>query len=162
MMEPFPFGPDDAASLGSLEMSLRAIAVYVGGLVLVRIGRNRMLGRTSAFDIVLGFLLGSLLSRAINGSAPLVPTFASAAALVALHWIVAHVAHRVAVLDPLLKGARLPLVKDGRILPANLHRGEISERDLAEAMRLHGRVDSVEQVRHAYLERNGEISVIPR
>lgn len=84
------FGPAPLhEGITALHMAGRAVIAYAGGLVLVRLGKNRLLGRTTAFDIILAFLLGSLLSRAINGGAPMVGSLAAAAVLVALHWGVA-------------------------------------------------------------------------
>jgi uncharacterized membrane protein YcaP (DUF421 family) len=52
-------------------------------------------------------------------------------------------------------------VKDGQILPKPMRHSHISDHDLTEQMRLRG-VDDVSQVRAAYKERNGEISVIEK
>jgi uncharacterized membrane protein YcaP (DUF421 family) len=41
-----------------------------------------------------------------------------------------------------------------------LARSEISRDDLLEALRLHGRTETLDAVKAAYLERNGQISII--
>lgn len=126
------------------------------------LGKNRLLGRTTAFDIVLAIILGSLLSRAINGDAPVIGTFGAALALVAIHWAIAEVAQRSKRMELLVKGARIDLIRDGRAIPELMHRAEVTDRDLQEAIRLNAHLDDTTQVDRAYLERNGEISVIPR
>jgi uncharacterized membrane protein YcaP (DUF421 family) len=45
------------------KMTLRAIAVYLAALIMVRIGKRRFLGRYTSFDVLLGFVLGSLMAR---------------------------------------------------------------------------------------------------
>src|SRR5262249_49447883 len=78
------------ASAGDLttgQIALRAILVFLVWLVVVRLADRRLLGKYSAFDVVLAVMLGSVLSRAINGSAPFWGTLAAAAVLVALHWL---------------------------------------------------------------------------
>ena len=61
-----------------------------------------------------------------------------------------------------MKGRPRVLVKDGVRQRDALARGQIGEHDLLEALRLNGRITRVEEVQEARLERNGQISVIPR
>jgi uncharacterized membrane protein YcaP (DUF421 family) len=68
-------------------MSLRDVIVYVVTIVIVRLGKKRFMGRTTAFDVILGILLGSIVSRAITGNAPFFPALAASAVLVAMHWL---------------------------------------------------------------------------
>ena len=156
-------GPDDPArSLSVLQMGMRALVVYGGGLVIVRLGKNRLFGRATAFDIVLGFILGSTLSRAVNGGAPLFQTLVAVSGLVAVHWLFAWLAFRSDRFDNLVNGRRVVLVEDGQIRAANLRRTDLTEDDLREALRLKAHVDGLEAVERAALERNGQISFVPR
>jgi len=150
-------------SLDAVQMAGRALLVYVAGLAIVRAGKNRLLGRSTAFDIVLGFILGSMLSRAINGAAPLFETLVAALVLVALHWTFAHLAIGSDNIASAVKGRRIVLVREGRIEQEALRSAEISERDLREELRLSGaHIDDPAEVELACLERNGRISVLPR
>jgi len=54
------------------------------------------------------------------------------------------------------------LVKDGRLVHDNMRKARVSESDLLEGLRQEGGVDSVEKVKCAYLELNGEIKVVAR
>ena len=69
------------------QMALRAIVVYVATVLIVRLGKKRFMSRATAFDVILAIMLGSLVSRAIAGSAPFVPTLVASAVLLALHWL---------------------------------------------------------------------------
>lgn len=68
------------------QMLLRAVVVYILALAMVRLGDKRFLGKNTAFDVILGVVLGSVVSRAITNSSPFVPTLIAAVTLVALHW----------------------------------------------------------------------------
>lgn len=149
-------------SFSTLEMSLRAILIYLGGWAILRAGGNRFLGRETAFDIVLGFVLGSMLSRAINGSAPLFVTLAASALLVLLHQVLAWLTYRSHGFGLLLKGRAETLIQDGQVLEEGLRKHQISQGDLEEALRLNGRVADPSQVQEARFERNGDISVLKR
>lgn len=102
-------GPDSQSfSLGTEQMILRAVIVFVIAVVLARIGSRRFMGRSAAFDLILGIMLGSVLSRAITGQSPFFPTLGAAAALVAMHTLVAVLAYRFHWFGTLAKGdARL-------------------------------------------------------
>jgi uncharacterized membrane protein YcaP (DUF421 family) len=143
------------------QVAARAIVVYLAGIALVRIGKSRMIGRLTALDVLLGFILGSILSRGITGSASISGTLVASAALVAAHYGLTLAAYRSHALGNAIKGRRHVVVKDGRIEPEAMRRSHLSLADLEEAMRLRG-VERIENVKLATKERSGEISVIPR
>lgn len=156
-------GPDyPAQPLNLVQMVVRAALVYAVALLILRVAHRRLLGRNAALDIIMGFILGSLLSRAINGSAPLFETLGAALVLVALHGGFAVAAFRAPRLEALIKGHDQVLIRDGQLQHEQLRRADISESDLREALRLEGKLLDPAQVELACLERNGRISVIPR
>lgn len=142
-------------------MALRAALIFVGAIVLVRLGDRRFLGKNSAFDVVLSVILGSALSRAVNGSANLVATMGAGLVLIVLHWLFAAISFRSDPFGKLIKGEADQLVKDGQIDWEAMRRSEISEKDLLGSVRLIGRLPSIDKVGEAYLERSGSISVVP-
>jgi uncharacterized membrane protein YcaP (DUF421 family) len=151
----------DVGDVDAGQMALRAVAVYVLTLAIVRLGSKRFLGKGTAFDVVVGIMLGSVMSRAINGSAPFVPTLAAGAVLVGAHWLLAVLAFRVSWVGSLVKGSPVPLIEGGEVREAGLRRGSVSRQDLEQALRTQtGRTDPGE-IELAYLERDGTISVVP-
>jgi uncharacterized membrane protein YcaP (DUF421 family) len=149
-------------AFSSVEMCLRAAGVYVAGWALLRIGGNRFLGRENAFDVVLAFVLGSTLSRAINGSAPFLITLGATALLVALHHLLAWVSWRSRRWGGILKGYPVPLIRAGHPLEDALRRYRVSPGDLEEALRLAAHLKEPAKVDEARFERNGSISVIAK
>jgi uncharacterized membrane protein YcaP (DUF421 family) len=149
----------DAAEITVLQMSLRAAVTFPVTLAIVRLGKKRLMGGNTAFDVIVGVIIGSTVSRGLTGNAPLAPTLAAAAAIVAMHWAVSALALRGRGLGWLTKGEPVMLVSGGCLDPAALRRVHISEGDLEEALRSQGLV-SLAQVEQARLERNGKISVI--
>lgn len=67
----------------------RAALIFAYGLALVRIAGRRVFGKWSALDIIVSVIVGSNLSRALTGSAPLFGTLAATTLLMALHWVLA-------------------------------------------------------------------------
>lgn len=152
----------DPKTFNTLQVSLRAIVIYLGGLAILRIGENRFLGKFTAFDIILGFVLGGILSRAINGSGPLFPTLIATTLLVSLHFILAKTAFHSHRFGEAVKGTPEVLVRDGEVVWEGMRRKSLSERDLEEALRLKASLENCEQVKEARFERNGDISFIKK
>jgi uncharacterized membrane protein YcaP (DUF421 family) len=156
------FGGDyPVAPLALHQIAARAAIVYLAGLIIVRIGKSRLISRTTSLDVILGFILGSLLSRGITGHASICGTILASSVIVAVHWLLTAIACRSHWFGTLFKGNSELVVEDGRILRAPMRHSHISDHDLIEQLRLRG-YDDLGQVRAAYKERNGEISVLEK
>lgn len=151
----------DVADLTALQGCFRTILVYGTTLMIIRLGSVRFLSNASAFDVVVGIMLGSIMSRAINGSAPLLATFAAGTILIGMHWLFATVAYHTSWFGPAIKGDHVLLIKDGKIQANGMRQTNITPRDLEEAVRLQTNSTDLSGIKRAYLERNGQISLIP-
>lgn len=149
----------DQSSLTWWQMMLRASIVYVAAIAMVRLGEKRFLGKNTAFDVILGIVLGSVVSRAITGGSPFAPIIVAGFTLVALHWIFAFLSFRFDRFGTLVKGSSRTLVEDGEIRWDEMRSSHVSREDLLGALRRNGPVEGPERVREARLERNGEVSV---
>jgi len=152
-------GPDSNA-IAWWQMVIRGIIIFIFTLALVRVGDKRIFGNTAALDIVLGIILGSILSRAITGNAPFFGAMATSAVIVAFHWLLAKWAC-YSKLGQLVKGNVQQLVKNGEIQRREMNKCHITDNDLYEAMRLDGNL-TLEEVDAAFMERNGSISIITK
>jgi len=93
----------EGKDLNLVQICLRGFIVFV---VMVRVADRRFLAKLSAFDVILGFLLASMMARAVNGSAAFLPTLAGGFVLVFLHRAVAVIAYYSDSFGRLVKGAR--------------------------------------------------------
>ena len=143
-------------------MAIRAVVVYVAALAMVRLGEKRFRGENTAFDLILGIILGSVVSRAVTGSAPFFPTLGAGFVLVGLHWLFSVLAFHSDRFGTLVKGSHRTLVKDGEILWDEMQASHITENDLLDALRTQANIADVGEVKEARLERGGSISVIPK
>ena len=84
----------DNKEIGVLQMAARAAIVYIVTVLIVRLGKKRFMGQATAFDVILGIMLGSIVSRAITGNAPFLPALAASAVLVGMHWLFSAIAMR--------------------------------------------------------------------
>jgi len=151
----------EPADLNSAEVAIRTAIVYLASLALVRVASRRFLSQATAFDVIVGIMLGSILSRAVNGSALFIPTMVAGLVLVGLHRLFASIAFHTSVFGPVVKGEPVLLIKNGEIQQDAMQRADVTERDLNQALRLQSDTTDPRNVRRAYMERSGEISVIP-
>lgn len=149
---------EDQESIEWWQMCIRAIAVFIITLIMVRIAPTRVFGKNTAFDIVLGIILGSILSRAITGNSPFFQTIMAGFILVLLHMSLAYLSFN-SRWGWLIKGKKKCLVRKGEYQKHNMKISHVTENDILEAARAKGAV-SVKEIKEAYLERSGEISII--
>jgi uncharacterized membrane protein YcaP (DUF421 family) len=146
--------------LDCLQMSSRAFLTFFVTLALLRVAGVRTFGKRSAFDNVIIIMLGSVLSRAVIGASPFIPTCVGCLVFVLIHRALAWLSQRKDWIGRVVKGQPEKLFADGRPLAKNMARSMISEKDLLESLRLQLNQDSFEQVREMFLERSGDISVV--
>lgn len=152
----------DVERLTLWQMALRALIIYLAALTMVRLGGGqRFLGKHAAFDVILGIIFGSVLSRAVEGSTPFFETLGAGLVLISLHWLFAVIALRFHQFGRVVKGIPYPLIQDGEIQWDRMNKNYISKEDLIEALRSNAHVSNPSEVKLAHLERNGTISVIP-
>jgi len=138
---------------------LRVLLVFAYGLTLVRIAGRRVFGKWSALDIIVSIIIGSNLSRALTGGAPLAGTLVASTLLMALHWILAQIAARSPGVSGVIEGRPQTLAQDGTLRRSALMRDSISQHDLEEALRQSG-VEHVEDAKLIMLEPSGKITVL--
>ncbi len=144
-----------------LQMSLRAVIVFVATLILTRVAHKRFLSKMSTFDAVLGFVLASVLARAINGSGNFFPTLGCGFVLVLLHRFLAMLAFHSETICKWIKGHTSEVVRNGEMNLEVMRAHGISEGDIMEEARLNGQVLELREIKVATLERNGQVSVVP-
>lgn len=137
----------------------RAFVVFVFGLILLRLSGRRAFARWSALDIIVSIIIGSSLSRALTGSAPLGGTFLAMILLAFLHWLLARTAARSQRFAHLVEGSAVVLGQSGTVLAHRLRQHNISATDIHEALRKQGVAD-VAQTRQLTLEPSGNITVL--
>jgi uncharacterized membrane protein YcaP (DUF421 family) len=111
-------------------------------------------------DLVVILLIANAVQNAMTGpDTSLSGGLIAAAVILALNRAITRLRARYPSLERLLYGAPTVLVRDGRVLTANLQREHIEQDEIEMAMREHG-VESLSDVKTAVLELDGTISII--
>ena len=148
----------DGTDLDPLQMALRATAVFVLTLAMIRIAGRRSMGQHRTFDTCTTVLIGAVLSRGVVGASPFWSTMAAGATIVLLHRLIAMASLRWPRFEALVSGDKRELVKGGRRDEDEMHCGLITDRDLDEAVRKKSG-DESSPLERAVLERDGSITV---
>ena len=146
-----------------IQISLRGIIVFIATLAMIRLGHKRSLARKTAFDAVLIVILASVLSRAINGSAAFFATLGGSVVIrPSVHRLFAFIAYYSHWFGVLIKGTPELIIEDGDLILSAMRRNHVSKHDLEEDLRLEARTEDIKDIRHAYVERSGDISFIEK
>lgn len=149
------FGTEHSLTLG--QECVRAVLIFVYGLLLVRLAGRRLFGKWAALDIIVAVLIGSNLSRALTGGAPLAGTLAATTLLVFLHWLISQAAARSRILSRLVEGRGVELVRDGKIDSRVAAWHSVSRADIDEALRRTG-IQHIEDAARVTLEPSGNMT----
>jgi uncharacterized membrane protein YcaP (DUF421 family) len=142
------------------EIAVRGVAVYFGLCVLLRVVPKRQAGKAGITDLLFVILLGGIAVDGIAKQAESLTDFFAVLVTVLLvgygmDWLAFKYRwFRNLVLEP-----PTCLIRDGRVLHTNLRREMVTEEDLMSQLRRQD-VDDPRCVQEAYLEADGEISVI--
>jgi uncharacterized membrane protein YcaP (DUF421 family) len=144
------------------EKVLRSVVIYLFILIAFRFTGKRQVGQLTPFDLVLLLIISNVVQNAVIGNDnSLGGGIIGAVTILALNYFVVGINYRFKGLRRLMAGEPTLLVHNGRVLQDKMARERITMEDLDAALRKSG-VVSVEKVRYAVLEENGQISVIPK
>ena len=152
----------EGKELNIFQMAIRAAMIFIIALALKRFSGRRTFGMLSPFDTVISILLGAILSRAVIGASPFVATIIASVVIVILHRLFAWISLYNDIFGSLIKGNAKIIYEDGKIIRKNMKKFFITDKDLIEGIRLQGNVESLDEIKSAYIERDGKISVIKK
>jgi uncharacterized membrane protein YcaP (DUF421 family) len=145
-----------------MDIVIRAAVAFSFIYLITRVVGRRELSSLEPFDLILLIVLGDLIQQGVTQSDYSVTGLILAGATIAvLQMGVSYLNFRFARLRLVLDGEPLVLVEDGRVLERNLKRERLTPEEIAEQARLQ-QIPSLEDVRWAVLETNGQISFIPK
>jgi uncharacterized membrane protein YcaP (DUF421 family) len=146
-----------------VESVLRGVAVYGLLLVIFRVTGKRSLGQITTFDFILLLIISEAIQNGMVGNSYSVTNaLVLIVTLVVIDLGLSVVKTRVPVLERWLEGTPLVIVEDGRALQDRLERSGVDVSDVLRAARSTQGLERLDQIKYAVLERNGDISIIPR
>lgn len=145
-----------------LETILRGTILYLVLFTMLRVVLKRQSGTVGITDLLVVVLLGDAAQNAMAGNYTSITDGIILLATIvfwayALDWLGYHAPW----MRRFLEAPPLPLVKDGQLLRRNMRKELITEDELMAQVRQQG-LESLDEVKAAYMESDGHISVLQR
>lgn len=145
-----------------LEIILRGSLMYIALFTMLRVILKRQTGTLGMTDLLLITLLADAAQNAMAGA---YQSLSDGVVLVAtiIFWNYAFdwLSFKSEWFARLIEPPALPLIRDGKMLRRNMRHELITEEELMMQLRQQG-LDDVLKVKKAYIESDGQISVIQR
>ena len=145
-----------------MDLVLRAFVAFFFVYLLTRIIGRRELASLQPFDLIMLVMIGDLVQQGVTQNDFSVTGSVLVGGTIALLTVaVSYASFRFPRLRPTLEGEPVIVVEDGKPILRNLARNRITLEELASAAR-QSQLGSLDVVRWAVLETNGQISFIPK
>lgn len=149
-------------SMSPVELIIRGSITYWFIFLLLRLGGRRDIGSLGMADLLVVVLIADAAQNAMAGEYKSVPDgLVLIVTIVFWSIFVDRVAYAFPAVRPFLMPPKLCLVKDGELQKRAMRRESITPDELSSELRQKG-IEDVSQVRRAYLEPDGSVSVIKK
>ena len=146
-----------------MDSILRGVAVYVFLLLIFRIAGKRTLSNTTTFDLVLLLIISETTQQAmVDDDHSVTNAMLLITTLVGMTILLSVLKERFPKLDLALEGAPLILIDQGKLLRDRMEKCRVDESEILSAARMTQGLVAMDQIQYAILERNGDISIIPK
>jgi uncharacterized membrane protein YcaP (DUF421 family) len=143
-----------------LEIILRGSVMYIALFAMLRIILKRQTGTLGMTDLLLITLLADASQNAMAGEYKSIPDgIVLVATIIFWNYLFDWLSFKSEWFARLIEPSPLPLIKNGRMLRRNMRQELITEDELMMQLRQQG-LDEVSEVKEAYIESDGRISVI--
>lgn len=149
-------------NVASTESVLRALYGYFFLVFIVRIVGRRPGKQLTPFEFILIFFLGGLMLTAIvSDEASITNAFCQIIAVAFAHFCLAALRNRSDRVAKILDGTPLILLEGNHWRADTMRHMRVKDDDVMEKARDQG-LKTLEEIETAVLERNGEISILPK
>ena len=146
-----------------MESVIRALCTYAFLLVVFRIAGRRTLGEMSAFEFVILLIISETTQQALLDSDPSMTNAGLVIiSLVMSALVMSLLKQRWPRIQTLVEGRPLVLIENGELKESALKEARVGVDEILVAARSTQGLERMSQIKHAVIEANGGISIIPR
>jgi uncharacterized membrane protein YcaP (DUF421 family) len=143
-----------------MDVVLRAVIIYVLVFGFTRALGRRELSTLQPFDLILLIVIGDLIQSGVTqNDLSVTGVIMVLCTIGTLEVLTSYLGFRFRRIRPVLQGEPIVLVENGKLIERNMRRERLTLDDLAEKARL-SEIASIDDIRWAVLETNGDISFI--
>jgi uncharacterized membrane protein YcaP (DUF421 family) len=146
-----------------MESVIRGLVVYFFLLLITRVSGRRTLAQTTDFELVLLLIISETTQQAmVDNDHSITNAFLLITTLVGTAILLSLLKRRSYTLEKWLDGLPCAVVLDGKMHREWMERLRVKPEEILEAARKHQGLERLDQIKHAVVEPNGEISIIPQ
>jgi uncharacterized membrane protein YcaP (DUF421 family) len=143
-----------------MDLVLRAIIIYLLVFTFTRALGRRELATLQPFDLILLVVIGDLIQSGVTQNDLSVTGVVIVVSTIGILQVgISYLGFRFRRMRPFLEGEPIVLVEKGKIIDRNMRRERLTLDDLTEKARI-SEIESLDEVKWAVLETNGDISFI--
>jgi len=142
-----------------LELIARGAFLFILFMVLFRVLPRRTGGELAPMDLVFLLLITEAASNSMGGYESLADGMVVILTMVALNYIANRLSFAMPWFERMMEHAPLQIIKNGQTIPRNLKKELLTDDELMGSLRLNG-IDDISQVRGAWIEGDGRLSVV--
>ena len=146
-----------------MESVIRGAAVYLVLLVIMRLSGRRTLAQMTPFDFVLLLIIAETTQQALLGDDfSITNAIVLIVTLIVIDIGLSYLKTASVTVGRLLDGTPTVLIRDGKLDRRALKRSRMEEEDIMIAARHTQGLEKMSDIKHAVLETDSGISIVPR
>jgi len=143
------------------ELLIRGSILYLGILFLMRILPRRAGGELATMDLVFILLIAEAATHALGEYSTVTDALIIIMTLMFWNYMINMLSFYFPFFEKLVSAPPLRVVREGKLLRRNMRREFLTMEELMENLHKRG-VESLDEVKAAYIEADGQITVISR
>lgn len=143
------------------ELIIRGTILYLGILVLMRILPRRTGGELEMMDLIFVVLIAEAATHSLAVYTSITEGFVMMLTIIGCNYLVNILSYHVPFIEKLVSAPPLLIIRNGKLLRRNMRREYITEEELMDHLRKKG-IDRVEDIKSAYIEGDGQISILSK
>lgn len=146
-----------------MESVVRAAVFYLILMVLFRLTGKRALSEVTTFDLVLLLIISEATQEALtDNDRSFTNSVLLVATLLAMNVVMSLIKQRSPGVQRTLESLPLIILRDGKPIHDRMNAERVDEGDILAAARQQEGLERLDQLKLAILERNGQITVVPK
>lgn len=142
-----------------LNLAIRAVAVYLVVLLLLRISGKRQMGQMNATEFVAILLISNAVQNSMNGGDnSLVGGLFLAMILIGMSTLISYLTFRSKIASTIFEGSPVLLIHKGKLLTENVKKELLSTGEIKTLLRKQG-FHKISDIQVAVLEADGTLSI---
>ena len=143
------------------ELMGRGAFLFILFMVLFRLMPRRTGGELAPMDLVFLLLITEAASNSMGDYSSLADGTVIILTMLALNYVTNRLSFALPWFERMMEHKPLQIIRDGQTIPRNLKREMLTADELMGSLRLNG-VDDIAQVRSAWVEGDGRLSVVKK